>query len=213
MAASLRSAPKSIAMFLSGQYNDDFVSQLGSDRSNVVMAIAGHTHMNAFRIVGVGAGSSPVPMLVVPSISPALANNPAYEVLNVDSATASVLDYHVVVLDDLSALAKNGKHAARWRREYDFASVFGPGPLDAKHLGAIEHAMFADGRLRERYKQYYDSESGRAPIAEYAWRATWCANVALTQTSYAACAMPQVQLSLPPQPTAPPGVPSPVPSP
>jgi hypothetical protein len=168
--------------------------------------------MNSFRILGPNAGTPVTPMLVVPSISPVYSNNPAFMTLDVDPAAASVVDARVFVLDDLAELAKDGKRPAKWRREYDFDSVFGHGTIDAAHLESVEQTMFGDDRVRMRFQEFYDSESGRAPIADQTWRAYWCANIALTATAFSACAMPQIQHSLPPQPTPPP-TPNPTPTP
>lgn len=205
---------KGTVMFLDGKYNDAFLNALVA--GGVTVTVAGHTHMNAFRVVGPDASTPIVPMLLVPSISPAFAGNPSYDVVDVDAASAAVTDYRVFVLDDLAALSRDPRRAASWRREYDFDSVFGRGPVDAHHLDSVEQSMFVDGRVRMRYEQYYDGESGRASITEATWRAYWCGNVALTLTSYDACATPQVQHSLPPQPSAPPMTPlpaTPAPSP
>ena len=204
-------AGKGTSMFLDAKYNDAFLSALV--KGGVTMSIAGHTHMNAFRVIGPDSSTPIVPMLLVPAISPAFAGNPSYDIVDVDGASAAVADYRVFVLDDLAALSRDPRHAAKWRREYDFDGTFGGGAVDAHHLDAVEQAMFVDGRVRARFEQFYDGESGRASIDERTWRAYWCGSVALTMTSYDACAMPQVQRSLPPQPSAPPVAASPAPSP
>jgi hypothetical protein len=202
-----------VTMMLADPYNAALIALLGDPRLNVVMSIVGHTHMNAFRVLGPDASHPVAPMLLVPSISPVYNNNPAFTIADVDPQGAGIEDERVFVLQDLSLLAKGGKRPAEWGREYDFGSVFGHGALDAAHLDGVEHTMFDDERVRMRFEEYYDSESGRAPITEATWRAYWCGNVALTATSFAACAMPQIQRPLPTQPTAPPAPPTQSPSP
>ena len=201
-----------VTMMLADRFNDGLLEAI-DDGQDVVMAVAGHTHMNSFRVIGPNPSDPVAPMLVVPSISPIYSNNPAFTMLDVDAASAAVLDSRTFVLDDLATLAKDGKHPAKWRREYDFGSVFGHGTVDASRLEDVEQTMFRDDRVRMRFEQYYDSESGRVPITDPVWRAHWCGNIALTPTAYTACAMPQIQRSMPPQPTPPPTpVPTPTPS-
>jgi predicted phosphodiesterase len=202
--------PPAVVPFLDERAQNTFVNALTSQAPPVVMALAAHTHTDSFRIVASDAGGAQTPMLVVPSLSPAASTNPAFEVLDVDSATAAVNDLQVWVLHGLADLAKDAKRVASWKREYDFDAIFGHGPITADHLFAIQQAMFSTERVRRRYAAYYDSGSGRVPIDDSNWRAYWCANVALTVTTYTACAMPQIQRQLPPHPAPPP---SPSPSP
>ena len=194
--------------YLTPHYNDVFVNVL-LEAPHTVMAIAGHEHMDSFRVIGPDPSRPTVPMLVVPSISPVFSSNPSFTLLRVDDTNASVEDAQVFVLDNLSALAKNGKLAANWRREYDFDSVFGHGAIDATHLANVEGQILSDDRVRRRFEEFYDGSSGRATIPDAQWRAYWCANVALSATAYAACASPQVERELGPHPTPPP---TPVPS-
>lgn len=212
--ATLRSAvlPEApVVPMLDPKYNDPFVALLAAPSAHVVMSLAGHTHMNAYRIVG--APSRAISgLLMLPAVSPVFSNNPAFTVLDVDANTANLLDQRVFVLDDLPLLAKDARRAAKWRLEYDFNAAYGTHGIDGSTLGALQQAMFFNDALRKRFAQYYDGESGRATISESQWRSYWCANVAMTATDYRACAMPQVQASLPPHPPAP-ATPAPSPAP
>jgi hypothetical protein len=191
-----------IVTMLNPTFNDAFVSLLATPSSRVAMALAGHTHMNSYRVIG-APGHDMTSMLVLPSVSPIFGNNPGFSVLDVDPDTANVLDDHVFVLDH-----------EHWRREYDFDGAYGVRSINATTLDHLHRGMFADDRLRHRYTRYFDGESGRATIADPSWRAYWCGNVSMTVTEYRACAVPQVQTSLPPHPPAPPPpTPSPSPSP
>lgn len=198
-------------LFLTPKFNDAMINALLAGPAHVVVALSGHTHMNSYRILGPDPSRPYTPLLVVPSVSPIFANNPTFSILQVDDQSAAVEDAQYFVLDDLSALAKNGRQRANWRREFDFDSVYGRGTIDAAHLESVQRSIFDDERVRRRYQEFYDGSSGRAPIAEGTWHAYWCADVALTQTEYQACAAPQIQTQLPPHPSAPPA-PSPAPS-
>ncbi|HET9029660.1 MAG TPA: hypothetical protein VFN49_05740 [Candidatus Aquilonibacter sp.] len=210
--STLHGNPDTPVLFLTPHFNDAMIDALLRGPVHVVFSLAGHTHMNAYRMIGPDPSRPYVPMVLVPSISPIFNNNPAFTVLRVDDETATVDDLQVFVLDDLAALAKNGRGGARWQREYDFDSTYGHGPIDAPHFAAIQQSIFSDERVRRRFESYFDSGSGRAPMTDATWHAYWCANVALTVTEYSACASPQIQRQLPPHPPAPP-LPSPTPLP
>ncbi len=201
--AAAGSAPIS---FLTDRFNDALLTALDSS-STVVMSIAGHTHMNSFRAIGPDPSTLRAPMLIVPAVSPVFGNAPSFTVLDVDESTAHVDDEQVFILT-------KSKDGWLWRREYDFDSIYGPGPIDAADLWRAQQAIFDDERVRYRFEEYYQSGDGIAPIADTTWRSYWCANVALTLTAYTACAMPQIQTDLPPHPSPPPApTPSPTPSP
>lgn len=189
--------------FLGSRFNDAMINALLAGPAHVVMALAGHTHMNSFRILGPDPSRPYTPLLVVPSISPIFGNNPTFTLLHVNGDTAGVEDAQYFVIDNLEALVKNGRQAARWHREYDFDSVYGRGPIDAPHLSATQRAIFDDERVRFRFEQFYDGSSGRATIEDASWHSYWCANVALTTTEFQACAEPQIQRQLPTHPPAP----------
>ena len=201
--ATLHAPAASPVPFLTPAYNDALVTALDS-RSTVVMAIAGHTHMDSFRVIGPDPSTPRAPMLLVPAISPIYGNAPAFTILDVDSQTAQVDDSRVFVLS-------KGRDDWHWSREYDFDSIYGRGTIDAQHLWNAQQEIFSDERVRRRFEEYYQAGDGTAPMTDATWRAYWCANVALTVTDYTACAMPQIQRDLPPHPTPPPP-PTPVPS-
>ena len=213
--ASLRErTPGPPIMMLADNFNDAFVTALSTPASRVAFAVMGHTHMNTFRLLG-GSVSDPVTaVLDVPSVSPIFYNNPSFTELDVDGTTAGVVDQQVFVIEDLAALAKDGKVTPHWRREYDFDRAFGTMRVDATTLAALQQAMFEDGHDRHLFDDYYDGGSGLAPITLQTWRSYWCGNVALTAVSYSACATPQIQTQLPAQPSPPPTpTPSPTPKP
>jgi len=192
--------------FLTARFNDALLTALDSS-STVVMAIAAHTHMESFRAIGPDPSTPRAPMLIVPAVSPVFGNAPSFTVLDVDEASAQVTDEQVFILT-------KSKDDWLWRREYDFDSVYGRGPIDAADLWRVQQAIFDDERVRYRFEEYYQSGDGIAPITDETWRSYWCANVALTLTEYTACAMPQIQRDLPPHPSAPPTpTPSPTPTP
>ena len=180
-------------MFLAPKYNDALVSTLANSKANVVAALAAHTHMNDYRIIGLDASRPTIGMLVNPAVSPIFASNPTFTQILVDENTGAIEDARYYTIDDLAALAKGTERAARWRLEYDFNTVYGKGAIDASHLADVQHDIFNDEKIRKHYEVYHDGGSGRAPITDATWRAYWCANVALNMTAYLACASPEVQ--------------------
>jgi sphingomyelin phosphodiesterase acid-like 3 len=189
LAASAGSAP---VMFLAPRWNDALIATLGNTSANIVAAFSAHTHMNGYRLIGADPTRPRIGMLLNPSVSPVYANNPTFTMIRV-GADGVVQNAAYYTLQDLSALAKDAHRMAAWRREYDFNAAYGKGAIDAAHLEALQHAIFDNQKTRRRFGQYYDGGSGRAPITDDTWRAYWCSNVALTATSYLACAAPQIQ--------------------
>lgn len=202
--SSYHAKPPAGVLFLHPPENAAMIAAIDSLAPNVAMTLAGHTHMNGFRVLGPDASTPQVPMLVIPALSPVFASNPTFTLLRVNGDDASVEDAQYFVLDDLAALAKDGRRPARWHREFDFDSVFAHGTIDAAHLTSVQRMIFDDDRVRLRYEQYYDGDSGRQAMNDENWRFFWCADVALDVTAYDACAVPQVQRELPAHPSAPP---------
>jgi sphingomyelin phosphodiesterase acid-like 3 len=203
-AAAARALPIPLAVpFLAPRFNGAYIAAI--DAGFAVTAIAGHTHMDSFRIIGPDPSTPKVPMLIVPSVSPVYGNAPSFALLSVDEQNAEVDDSQVFILTKLH-------DEWTWHREYDFDSIYGRGPIDAQHLWNAQQAIFGDERVRRRYEQFYQPGDGAAPITEGTWRSYWCADVALTPTQYTACAMPQVQPDTETHPTPPP-TPTPSPTP
>lgn len=211
--STLHDSHGNVVPFLADRFNDSYVSTLQDPASRVARVWSGHTHMNDFRLLR-GAGSTyAVPLQMIPSVSPIFSNNPSFMVAEFDTVTGAMIGEQTFVLDDLAALAKDGNRPARWRKEFDFAQVYGLGGPDANGFSRLHDAMFFNSVSFKRFASYYDGGSGRVPIAEQDWRAYWCGEVALSSAAFRGCASPQIQASLPPQPTAPPVRTKPSPTP
>jgi sphingomyelin phosphodiesterase acid-like 3 len=190
--------------FLTDRFNEALITALDSG-SAVLMSIAGHTHMDSFRVIGPDASTARAPMLVVPAVSPMEGNDPAFTVLEVDPSTAGVVDTQAFIFSKI-------RDEWMWHREYDFGSDYGHAPIDAADLWNVQNMIFGDERVRRRFEDSYAAGDGTAPITDANWRSYWCANVALTATQYLACAAPQIQTDPETHPS-PPSSPSPSPSP
>jgi hypothetical protein len=185
--------------FLTDRFESAYVNAL--DTPGTVMAIAGHTHMDSFRVVGPDPSTPQTPMLVVPAVSPVFGGSPAFTVLSVDARTAALLDSQVFILTKV-------RDEWTWHREYDFDSIYGRGTIDAAHLWGAQQTIFLDDRVRRRFEQFYQAGDGAAPINDSNWRSYWCANVALTPTQYTACAMPVIEHQIGTHPSPPPPLPT-----
>lgn len=201
--ASLHAKPPAAVEYLRSRFNRGMIAAMDAT-SGIEMTLVGHTHMNAFRVIGPDPSRPSSPVLAMPAISPIFGSNPTFAVLRVHASDASVSDAQYFVLDGLAALGADGARPAHWRREFDFDSVYGHGTIDAAHLDAVQQAIFLNPRVRHRYESYYDGGSGRAAVPGALWRAYWCADVALARSQYDSCALPEIQRKLPPQPPAPP---------
>jgi len=145
--------------------------------------IAGHTHHASFEIVGQSSGA-PLPTLVVPSISPVQANNPAFIVANVATDSGTITDMTTYAF--LLPLLGNAQPAV-WTREYSFLAAYGVGAFDATGLGRLQTLLADDPIKRSAYANFYGSQSPVGAINPANWPWYWCADVNITAQAYTSC--------------------------
>jgi sphingomyelin phosphodiesterase acid-like 3 len=73
-------------------YTRHFLDLILQHRKTIQVVFAGHTHMDDFRIVGMGETLFVVNKLV-PSISPIFRNNPAFQVYRFNGSTGAITSY------------------------------------------------------------------------------------------------------------------------
>jgi sphingomyelin phosphodiesterase acid-like 3 len=160
------------------------------DRAAVRTVLVGHVHMNDLRVTRAGS-----PLLLIPSISPVFANNPAY--LDATVGPDGIADFTAYVLPLGGAQA-----AARWSREYRFSAAYGVKGISGAAVRALHARIATDPAIRNRWARYYGSSSPKAGISPSSWRGYWCAQTALRPDAYAACAArPSPPPSALPQPS------------
>jgi hypothetical protein len=161
-----------VVPFLESSPRNRLLAILGDPRRNVALAIAGHTHKFAVRLVAGGADGY-VPMLLVPALSPIFHNYPMFLTVDVGpDGTLRRIDEH----------AYDG---TGWRVVGTSADLGLPAFTGAA-LAKLEGRLDADPALRSLYARLYDG--GASPeITPGNWRSYRCAIGALTDTAYRQC--------------------------
>jgi len=169
-----------------GFYRPDLLARLRSvhaaDGAPLGLIVAGHLHNDGFRIVDA------TPLMLVPSISPNHANNPAFFVATIDPAAGKITDYQAYDLD-LAAAGLRGS-AAPWRYESDFNAAYslGSGGFSVTSLEALQKAIASDDTVRSAEADRYVSGALVQAITDRTWRAYWCSNAFLEPDAYRVCA-------------------------
>jgi sphingomyelin phosphodiesterase acid-like 3 len=163
-----------VVPFLDPGPRSRLVALIGDPARNVALVVAGHTHKFAYRIVN-ETSKHPVPILLVPALSPVFGNAPSFLTADVaGDGTVSSVEEH-------SYLHRN------WRDDGGLTSLGVP-VLDGEALRALQGRLAVDRTLRTRFAELYN---GDAPpeINEGNWRSYWCAATAFSSAEFRACTM------------------------
>ncbi len=161
-----------VVPFLDTEPRNRLLAILGDKRRNVALAIAAHTHKFAFRLVAADT-PEPVPMLVVPALSPIFENNPMFLTVDVGSdGTVRGIEEHAYDGD-------------RWH-DAGGSSDLGLHEFTGPALAALRRRLDAEPELRAVFARLYD---GGAPpeITAANWRGYWCAIGSMGSTDYRRC--------------------------
>jgi hypothetical protein len=165
-------------------YTEQFLALLGQYRETIRFTLAGHTHMDYFRM-GPDAdtgGESSAFLLVTPGISPIFGNNPGLHVLSYDRKVFSLLDYTAYRLD----LAAGP--SVEWKEEYRFSRTYGLFPVTAATLWTLSRSLKEDARIRATYIDYYNVGNPALPqITAPTWPLYWCSIGYITAPAFQSC--------------------------
>jgi sphingomyelin phosphodiesterase acid-like 3 len=126
---------------------ETFLQMLGNYPGVVTLMLAGHTHMDEYRILSTGNV-----LEQLPSISPCFGNNPAFKVITIGQATLAATDYQ----SDFFNLA-SAPLPTRFASLYRFSATYdAQGPLDAS-LRRLYPLLAENPAQRNAYTRYYDS--------------------------------------------------------
>lgn len=173
-----------IVSFWQPGYTQEFLALLDEYPDTIVLTLAGHTHMDDFRLDSAGRpGRSPAFLLVTPAISPVFGNNPGLHVLSYDREAVSVLDYTAHRLD----LAAGP--SAQWHEEYRFSQAYRLFPVTGATLETLSRSLReGTGQARATYIRYYNvGNTAKPPITDQTWPIYWCAIGHPTAAAFQAC--------------------------
>ena len=161
-----------VVPFLNPAPRAQLTGLIGDPARNVALVVAAHTHKFAYRIVN-ESGKRPVPILLVPALSPIFGNSPSFVTATVSSdGTVAKVEEHSYV-------------ARKWRNAGGLESL-GVRELSGEALSALQGRLAQDPVLRKRFALLYN---GDAPpeINEANWRLYWCAATAFSAERFRAC--------------------------
>ncbi len=163
--------------FWEDRYAAEF-STLMSTYSNVVqLALAGHIHMDDFRVTA--ADPSRLPLRITPSVSPIFRNNPGFSVMTYDRTTGAVSDIATYFLSLASP-------TSTWSKEYQFSSAYDVSSFSAANLSTIAAAIRSGGPTQKTFENDY-AVSTSSPIDPSSLLFYSCAQTHFSTTSYSDC--------------------------
>jgi hypothetical protein len=139
-------------------YQATFLQTLADYPGVVTLMLAGHTHMDEYRILPTGNV-----LEQLPSISPCFGNNPAFKVLTVAKDTLTATDYNSFYYD-LASMPE------QFTGLYQLSAAYGAsGPLNSS-LQQLYPRLVGNPTQRGAYIYYYDSGStGENPLTKAPW--------------------------------------------
>jgi hypothetical protein len=160
-----------VVPFLDTVPRDQFLAAIADPANRVTLVIHGHTHKFSFRIPG--TADRPVPMLLIPAISPIFRNAPAFLTADVDAGgTIRELKVHALLEGSWTEVGST--------RSLGLDAFSGP------ELVSLQGRLENDADLRAAFDRLY--QAGAPPeINERNWRTYWCAAAEFTDANFSAC--------------------------
>jgi hypothetical protein len=183
-ASSRSGNSKFVTQFWRDRYFTQFLELMQSYGDIVQIALAGHTHMDDFRVLSTSGSKPPVGFRITPAISPIFGNNPAFSVINYSVSTGAVSDIATYYLD----LVKGGDNP-QWALEYRFSTAYGYDAFTAGNLETLAAAIHDNPKVRQIFAGYY-AASAPSPITSNNWPFYVCTETQFTATNYSHCVWP-----------------------
>jgi len=157
-------------------YQASFLQILSKYPGIIALTLAGHTHMDEYRIM-----SSYDVLDITPGISPRFGNNPAFKVLTFSRDTGKPTDYRLMNYD-LAVMP------GQFNAYYAFRSTyFLPGFLDDA-LTQLFVELVTDNAKQTHYRSsYYSGYNVLNPITDKNWPVYWCGIGQMGQPEFIDC--------------------------
>ena len=153
----------SARMMWKPDYQTSFLQILAKYPGIITFTLAGHTHMDEYRIV-----SSSNVLDITPGISPRSGNNPAFKVFTVFSGTFEPADYRSLNYDLAAMPGQFNSFYAFW------SAYLMPGLLN-NSLTQLYPALVTNDAKQTRYRSsYYSGYNSLNPITNTNWPVYWC---------------------------------------
>ena len=129
----------------------------------IAMSLAGHTHMDEFRLMSPGNA-----LAITAGISPVFGNNPAYKIFTLDNLSLAPTDYSAVNCN-LAVTPSQFNDFYTFSQAYDLE-----GPLGTS-LAQLFPALTASDAAKKQYQgAFYSGNNTANPITITNWPVYWC---------------------------------------
>jgi hypothetical protein len=153
----------SATMMWKADYQASFLQILSKYPGIIALTLAGHTHMDEYRI----QSSSDV-IEITPSISPRSGNDPAFRVFTFSHDTFKSTDYRTLNYD----LATN---LEQFNSYYAFSAAYSLHGLLEDSLAQLFPALVTDNAKQALYRgDYFSGHNSPAYITNTNWPVFWC---------------------------------------
>jgi sphingomyelin phosphodiesterase acid-like 3 len=174
-------AGKAATEFWQTKFFTQFLDLMKTYGSIVQIALAGHTHMDDFRVLSPGGSAAPVAFRITPAISPIFGNNPGFSVLQYQVSTGEVTDIATYYLN-----LAGGRSDPKWDLEYRFSNAYGYNTFSAENLQSLAAAIHSDPNVRHVFAGFY-ATCAPSPIKPDNWQFYACSETQFTSSDYASC--------------------------
>jgi hypothetical protein len=154
----------SATMMWEPNYQATFMDTLAKYPGAIALTLAGHTHMDEYRVM-----SSGNVVEIVPGISPCFGNDPAYKVFMVDSVTKAPADYSSFNYD-LTAVPMPSQFSAY----YKYSDVFSLKGSLGSSLELLRPGLVTNNSSQTLYRGHFYSGNNVANlITDTNWPVYW----------------------------------------
>ena len=160
----------------------------------VRLALFGHTHNDEMRLLTPekdGSAGAGVPLKITGSLTPIHGNRPTFTLARVNSATATLVDYTIMMSSEPTVTP------ITWSREYTYSTTYHQPAFDPSSLTKLIADFQADPGDKQPMsfaytRQYYPAEAAtaiaNAAVISSAWQPYACSLSHMSSKSFAACA-------------------------
>jgi len=173
-----------VSMMWDPDVQSTFINTLAKYPGLVTLMLAGHTHMDEFRILPTGDV-----LEQLPGISPCFGNNPAFKILTVTQDTFTPTDYQ-------SFDYNLGTMPAQFGALYQFSNTYGAQDSLGSSLVQLYPRLATDQTKRDTYTMLYGSGTASVnpitfapwnPINDVNWPIFACTIDEVEQSAYLGC--------------------------
>lgn len=160
------------------RYNTRYLKLVRQYHDEIVASFAGHTHMDDFRLIYNSDEAAPKAVNFIhisASVTPVFGNNPAFQIIKIDSQSGTLKDAITHFIDLTEA-------TPTFKQEYVYTSAYSTTP-DLPGLELLYPAMTKDSSKLKKYTQFYSVSSTASTISNI-WQWYWCGIGNLSQASY-----------------------------